>query len=94
MLCSGNGVDFRSCLGERGGARRGADDHAAGVGDGAAGVRREQRRLVDRRARRERDGDRDSNVIDVLISRIRRKLGVPLIHTVRGVGYVLRETPP
>jgi two-component system OmpR family response regulator len=40
----------------------------------------------------ERDGDRDSNVIDVLIGRIRRKLGVPLIHTVRGLGYRLAET--
>ena len=37
----------------------------------------------------ERDHDRDSNVIDVLIGRIRRKLGVNLIHTVRGQGYRL-----
>jgi two-component system, OmpR family, response regulator len=36
------------------------------------------------------DTDRDSNVIDVLMVRIRRKLGVPLIHTVRGVGYRLQ----
>jgi two-component system, OmpR family, response regulator len=36
------------------------------------------------------DADRDSNVIDVLMARIRRKLGVPLIHTVRGVGYRLQ----
>ncbi len=36
------------------------------------------------------DTDRDSNVIDVLMARIRRKLGVPLIHTVRGVGYRLQ----
>ena len=36
-----------------------------------------------------------SNVIDVFVSRLRRKLeengGTPLIRTVRGVGYVLRE---
>ncbi|HYD50282.1 MAG TPA: response regulator transcription factor [Terriglobales bacterium] len=37
----------------------------------------------------ERDADRDSNVIDVLIGRIRRKLGVDLIETVRGAGYRL-----
>jgi two-component system OmpR family response regulator len=37
----------------------------------------------------DRDFDRDSNVIDVLIGRIRRKLGVNLIHTVRGQGYRL-----
>jgi two-component system OmpR family response regulator len=37
----------------------------------------------------ERDHDRDSNVIDVLIGRIRRKLGVDLIATVRGLGYRL-----
>ncbi|MCZ8132206.1 MAG: response regulator transcription factor [Steroidobacteraceae bacterium] len=35
------------------------------------------------------DEDRDSNVIDVLVARIRRKLGAPLIHTVRGAGYRL-----
>jgi two-component system, OmpR family, response regulator len=35
------------------------------------------------------DADRDSNVIDVLMARIRRKLGVPLIQTVRGAGYRL-----
>jgi two-component system OmpR family response regulator len=35
----------------------------------------------------DRDCDRDSNVIDVLIGRIRRKLGVALIETVRGRGY-------
>lgn len=38
----------------------------------------------------ETDADRDSNVIDVLMARIRRKIGVPLIHTVRGVGYRLQ----
>ncbi|CCG08708.1 response regulator transcription factor [Pararhodospirillum photometricum] len=37
----------------------------------------------------DRDFDSDSNVIDVLIGRLRRKLGAPLIHTVRGLGYCL-----
>lgn len=39
----------------------------------------------------ERDLDHDSNVIDVLIGRIRRKLGVALIHTQRGIGFRLDE---
>lgn len=42
-----------------------------------------------------RDGDSDSNVIDVLIGRIRKKLPEPLVETVRGHGFVLgrpRET--
>lgn len=33
--------------------------------------------------------DSDSNVLDVLIGRIRRKLGVPLLRTVRGRGFML-----
>ena len=37
--------------------------------------------------------DPDSNVLDVLIGRIRRKLGVALIHTVRGQGFRLSEQP-
>ncbi|RKW45612.1 MAG: DNA-binding response regulator, partial [Lautropia sp.] len=36
-----------------------------------------------------RDSDPDSNAIDVLISRIRRKLGAPMIRTVRGRGFAL-----
>jgi Response regulators consisting of a CheY-like receiver domain and a winged-helix DNA-binding domain len=38
------------------------------------------------------------NVVDVLVSRLRRRIDLPgtapLIHTVRGLGYVLAETPP
>lgn len=37
-----------------------------------------------------------SNVVELVISRLRRKLdetGDPLIHTVRGVGYVVRQAP-
>ncbi len=33
--------------------------------------------------------DPDSNVLDVLVGRIRRKLGVALLHTVRGQGFRL-----
>ncbi|GAB3126725.1 response regulator [Novispirillum itersonii] len=33
------------------------------------------------------DFDRDSNTIEVFIGRLRRKLGVDVIHTVRGLGY-------
>lgn len=37
--------------------------------------------------------DPDSNALDVLISRIRRKLGPGLLHTVRGQGFVLGDPP-
>ncbi|MGI8424477.1 MAG: response regulator transcription factor [Chloroflexota bacterium] len=44
------------------------------------------------------DFEAESNVIDVYVRRLRRKLEakeeIPLIHTVRGSGYVLRERPP
>ena len=40
--------------------------------------------------------DPQTNVIDVHISRLRAKIDkdfeTPLLHTVRGAGYVLRET--
>lgn len=36
-----------------------------------------------------RDSDPDSNALDVLIGRIRRKLGAPMIKTVRGRGFAL-----
>jgi two-component system OmpR family response regulator len=39
----------------------------------------------------ERDAERDSNVLDVLISRIRRKVGASLIATVRGRGFLLAD---
>lgn len=38
----------------------------------------------------ERDGDPDSNVIDALIVRVRRKIGAERIETVRGRGFRLR----
>lgn len=40
----------------------------------------------------DQDFDRDSNTIEVFIGRLRKKLGVPVIQTVRGLGYCL--APP
>ncbi|AMO99734.1 transcriptional regulatory, C terminal family protein [Collimonas arenae] len=41
--------------------------------------------------------DSDTNVVDVAIRRLRVKIdepyGKPLIHTVRGMGYVLEDRP-
>ena len=37
----------------------------------------------------DQDFDRDSNTIEVFVGRVRKKLGVNLIHTVRGLGYCL-----
>lgn len=34
--------------------------------------------------------DRDSNTVEVFIARLRRKLGAPLIETVRGMGYRMK----
>lgn len=38
------------------------------------------------------DAERDSNAIEVLIGRVRRKLGVNLIETRRGFGYLVPES--
>lgn len=42
--------------------------------------------------------DPQTNVIDVHISRLRSKIDKefdqPLLHTIRGAGYILKETPP
>src|SRR6478735_582744 len=40
----------------------------------------------------DQDFDRDSNTVEVFVGRIRKKLGVEIIQTVRGLGYLL--TPP
>jgi two-component system OmpR family response regulator len=37
------------------------------------------------------DFDRDSNTVEVFVARLRRKLGVPIIDTVRGLGYRIVE---
>jgi two-component system OmpR family response regulator len=37
----------------------------------------------------DQDFDRDSNTIEVFINRVRKKLGVSIIHTIRGLGYRL-----
>lgn len=39
----------------------------------------------------DQDFDRDSNTIEVFVGRIRRKLGVNAIQTLRGLGYKLSE---
>jgi two-component system OmpR family response regulator len=40
----------------------------------------------------DQDFDRDSNTIEVFVGRLRKKLGVDMIQTVRGLGYLLE--PP
>src|SRR5471032_727909 len=40
----------------------------------------------------DQDFDRDSNTIEVFVGRLRKKLGVEIIQTVRGLGYLLN--PP
>ncbi len=37
----------------------------------------------------DQDFDRDSNTIEVFVGRLRRKLGVDLIQTARGLGYIV-----
>jgi len=39
----------------------------------------------------DQDFDRDSNTIEVFVGRLRRKLGLDLIETVRGLGYRMRQ---
>jgi len=41
----------------------------------------------------DQDFDRDSNTIEVFVGRLRKKLGVPVIETVRGIGYRLASPP-
>jgi DNA-binding response OmpR family regulator len=40
------------------------------------------------------DHDRDPNALEVLVGRLRRKLGVSLIETRRGFGYLVPESAP
>ncbi|MEL6201386.1 MAG: response regulator transcription factor [Pseudomonadota bacterium] len=39
----------------------------------------------------DQDFDRDSNTVEVFIGRLRKKMGVDLIETIRGLGYRLNE---
>lgn len=39
----------------------------------------------------DQDFDKDSNTIEVFVNRIRKKIEVPLIKTVRGLGYQIEE---
>lgn len=39
----------------------------------------------------DQDFDRDSNTIEVFVGRLRKKMGMDLIETVRGMGYRIRE---
>jgi DNA-binding response OmpR family regulator len=39
------------------------------------------------------DHDRDPNAVEALVGRLRRKLGVDLIETRRGFGYIVPERP-
>jgi two-component system OmpR family response regulator len=39
----------------------------------------------------DQDFDRDSNTIEVFVGRLRKKMGIDLIETVRGMGYRLQE---
>jgi two-component system OmpR family response regulator len=41
----------------------------------------------------DQDFDRDSNTIEVFVGRLRKKLGVDVLETVRGLGYRLRPPP-
>ncbi len=37
----------------------------------------------------DQDFDRDSNTIEVFVGRLRKKLGVDVIQTARGLGYIV-----
>ncbi|WP_157015093.1 response regulator transcription factor [Mesorhizobium xinjiangense] len=39
----------------------------------------------------DQDFDRDSNTVEVFVGRLRKKMGVDLIETVRGMGYRMRD---
>ena len=41
----------------------------------------------------EQDFDRDSNTIEVFVGRLRKKLGVEIIQTARGLGYIVESAP-
>ncbi|MGH6908211.1 MAG: response regulator transcription factor [Burkholderiales bacterium] len=39
----------------------------------------------------DQDFDRDSNTIEVFVGRLRKKLGLDILHTIRGMGYCVSE---
>lgn len=39
----------------------------------------------------DQDFDRDSNTVEVFVGRLRKKLGVDVLHTIRGMGYCVAE---
>ena len=39
----------------------------------------------------DQDFDRDSNTIEVFVGRLRKKLGIDVLHTIRGMGYCVSE---
>src|SRR4051812_43014794 len=39
----------------------------------------------------DQDFDRDSNTIEVFVGRLRKKLGINVLHTIRGMGYCVSE---
>ncbi|QCK85430.1 response regulator transcription factor [Phreatobacter aquaticus] len=41
----------------------------------------------------DQDKEHDSNALEVLVARLRKKLGVPVIETRRGHGYVISDMP-
>ena len=42
----------------------------------------------------DQDFDRDSNTIEVFVGRLRKKLGIDLIETIRGLGYRIQDPKP
>ena len=40
----------------------------------------------------DQDFDRDSNTVEVFVGRLRKKLGVDVLHTIRGMGYTVTES--
>jgi two-component system OmpR family response regulator len=41
----------------------------------------------------DQDFDRDSNTIEVFVGRLRKKMGIDMIETVRGLGYRIQPPP-
>ena len=42
----------------------------------------------------DQDFDRDSNTVEVFVGRLRKKLGVDIIETIRGLGYLVAASAP